>query len=220
MTASERILQTLGNSPDGLCDDCLSIASGVTPRQQVYQRATELFQDGKIFRNKRSCSSCKKFKLVNSINPHEEKEKQKTAPTCVSTENCIKLNDYGFVSVGKWTLNNRVKSGISFELSSLRDERVIYAFSVDDDVKYIGVCDTTNTTLNKRMNRYQSMAGAGTNERLAKQIKGLLEQGKTVNIFALKPISAIQYKDLNVDLIKGLENPLIEKLKTEWNRHK
>jgi hypothetical protein len=61
------------------------------------------------------------------------------------------------------------------------------------------------------------MQGAGTNERVANKIKECLEQGKVVKIFALKPESTLLYKGLNVDLIKGLENPLIEKLKPEWN---
>jgi len=217
MTSSERIIQTLANYPDGLCNDCLSEESGVVPRQQVNQRPTDLSRVGKILRVKRLCSICKGNKLVNSIKPIEAmKATLASVPINNNVATCSSLTDYGFVSAGKWTLNNRVKSGISFELCDLKDERVIYAFTVDNDVKYIGICDTTNTTLKNRMNRYQSMIGAGTNERLAKQIKRLLEQGKTVRIYALKPDTQIQHKGLNIDLIKGLENPLIDKLRTEW----
>jgi hypothetical protein len=67
------------------------------------------------------------------------------------------------------------------------------------------------------MSRYKDLQGAGTNKRIANKIKGCLERGKSVKIFVLKPESTLQYKGLNVDLVKGLENPLIEKLKPEWN---
>jgi len=70
------------------------------------------------------------------------------------------------------------------------------------------------------MSRYQSLQGAGTNKRIAYQIKDCLKQGKAVEIFMLKPEPTLQYKGLNVDLVKGLENPLIERLKPEWNIQK
>lgn len=133
----------------------------------------------------------------------------------------MKLNNYGFVEVGKWKLKKSLKSGVAFELHKFK-KRVIYAFVVDDKTKYIGVCDNTNTTLKDRMSRYQGLQGAGTNERIANKIKDCLKQGKTVKIFALKPEPILQckYKKLNVDLVKGLENPLIERLKPGWNKQK
>ena len=130
------------------------------------------------------------------------------------------LDNYGFVEVGKWKLEERLKSGVAFELYSFKEERVVYAFVIDAEAKYIGVCDNTSTTLKNRMSRYQSLQGAGTNERIANKIKDCLKRGKAVKIFALKPESTLQYKGLNVDLVKGLENPLIERLKPEWNIQK
>ena len=130
------------------------------------------------------------------------------------------LNNYGFVEVGKWKLKGSLKSGVTFELYEFGDERVIYAFVVEDAVKYIGVCENTATTLESRMGRYKNMQGAGTNERIVNKIKKCLKQGKSIKIFALKPKSTLQYKNLNIDLIKGLENPLIQKLKPEWNIHR
>lgn len=127
------------------------------------------------------------------------------------------LSDYGFVEVGKWKLEKSLKSGVTFDLHNFEKERVVYAFVVDDETKYVGVCDITATTLRVRMNRYKRLQGATTNKRIANEIKGCLEQGKSVKIFALKPESTLQYKGLNIDLVKGLENTLIEKLKLEWN---
>ena len=70
------------------------------------------------------------------------------------------------------------------------------------------------------MSRYQGLQGAGTNERITKKIKDCLKRGKAIKIFVLKPESTLQYKGLNVDLVKGLENPLIGRLKPEWNIQK
>lgn len=129
----------------------------------------------------------------------------------------MKLSNYGFVKAGKWKLKNSLKSGIAFELYNFQNERVIYAFVVDNKVKYIGICENTRTTLKGRMERYQHFVGAGTNERIAGNIKKCLKQRKEVKILALKPKSELRYEGVYVDLVKGLENPLIEKLKPEWN---
>ena len=55
----------------------------------------------------------------------------------------MELNNYGFVEAGNWKLKERVKSGVTFELYNFKEERVAYAFVIDDEVKYIGVCDNT-----------------------------------------------------------------------------
>ena len=116
-------------------------------------------------------------------------------------------------------MKESLKSGVTFELYKFKKRRVVYAFVVHEKVRYIGVCDNTSTTLKNRVSRYQGLQGAGANERIANKIKDCLKRGKAVKIFALKPESSGQYKGLNVDLVKGLENPLIEKLKPKWNIH-
>ena len=129
----------------------------------------------------------------------------------------MKLSKYGFIEVGKWKLKKKIKSGITFEINKLEKERVIYAFVVKNKVKYVGICQNRKTTLKERMKRYKNMQGAGTNERVAKEIKSHLSKKESVKIFALKPKPEKKYKDLPIDLVKGLENPLIKKLKPEWN---
>ena len=131
-----------------------------------------------------------------------------------------KLSYYGFEEVGEWKLEENLKSGITFELHKFKEERVVYAFVVDDEVKYVGVCENTTTTLEDRMGRYKYLQGGGTNKRIAKKIKGCLDDQKSVKIFALKPESSLQYKGLNVDLVKGLEYPLIKELEPEWNKQR
>ena len=128
------------------------------------------------------------------------------------------LVEYNFVEAGEWWLKPEVKSGITFSLGALKEDRVLYAFVVGSELKYIGICEKYSTTLNDRMRRYQSQAGAGTNERVARRIKAALESGGTVKIWALKPPTSMSYRGLHVDLVKGLENPLIEMFAPPWNR--
>lgn len=132
----------------------------------------------------------------------------------------MELYNLGFIEAGKWELKETLKSGISFQIYKFISERVIYAFVVDNAVKYIGICDNTNTTLKDRMSRYKGMAGSGTNERIAIKIKECLEKGKRVAIIVLNPEMELHYKSLKIDLVKGLENPLIEGLRPEWNIQK
>ncbi|MGB7532680.1 MAG: hypothetical protein WA977_06855 [Halobacteriota archaeon] len=138
----------------------------------------------------------------------------------LNLRNEMKLNNYGFVEVGEWKFAERLKSGIRFSLNKFEDERVIYAFVVNDETKYIGICEKSTTTLEDRMDRYKSLQGAGTNERIAMDIKDCLKRRKAVKILALKPQSSLHYKGLDVDLVKGLENPLIEELEPKWNKQR
>lgn len=135
------------------------------------------------------------------------------------------MREYGFNEVGKWVLNDRVKSGVTFELNSLTDERVVYAFVVDGVPKYIGICEKGSTTFAERMNRYKSRQGGNgnresTNQRIVRRIKECLIANQSVHIFAVRPDVVYNFVDLIVDLVKGLENPLIAKFKQEleWNK--
>ncbi len=115
------------------------------------------------------------------------------------------------------SLDESLNSDVRFSVASLGDDRVIYAFSVDSEVKYIGICESIYTTLKDRMSRYQGMIGNGTNLKIALCIKDCLRHGKTVEILAWKPDTKIEFKGLKIDLVKGLETPLIRSVKPEWN---
>lgn len=67
------------------------------------------------------------------------------------------LNNYGFVEVGKWELKESLKSGITFNLHEFKEYRVVYAFMIDDVVKYVGVCESNTTTLEDRMGTYKNL---------------------------------------------------------------
>ena len=94
---------------------------------------------------------------------------------------------------------------------------------VDATPKYLGICEKDTTALKDRMGRYKGQLGGGggsisTNERVSNIIRQMLDQGKRVEIYALKPATKDIFMDLQVDLVKGLENPLIASFKPEWNR--
>lgn len=128
--------------------------------------------------------------------------------------------DCGFIKAGEWHSKSKLKSGIDFKLSQFENDRVIYVFVVDDKIdtpKYIGICEDRKTTLKDRMRRYKNLQGDKTNKRIVKTIKECLDQYMCVEIYALKPGDEYFYKDLKVDMIKGLEGPFIEKFDPEWN---
>ena len=127
------------------------------------------------------------------------------------------IEQYGFRYVGRWCLYDRNRSGIDFELQAFRQKRVVYAFLIGRSVMYLGICENRKTTLTSRLSRYKHMQGSGQNERVAGKIRTALIK-KPVDIFALLPSKVIMFRRLQVDLVKGLEYPLIEKLKPHWNK--
>lgn len=121
------------------------------------------------------------------------------------------LESYGFREVGEWEEDKRLKSGVKAKLDGrLDNDRVIYAFVVDDGVKYVG--NSPNTTLKKRMGSQRY------NKIMPKLILEALHQKKSCKIFALAP-EEHTYKGLTIDLVRALEYPLIKQLNVpEWNR--
>jgi len=134
----------------------------------------------------------------------------------------MELTSCGFQKIGEWSLKEgRLKSKITFDLDIFENERVIYAFVVKGMCMYIGICDKMGTTLKDRLKRYKYWQGAGTNKRVAQNIRKSLEENKKVEIFALKPQTNLSYnKLLTIDLVRGLEYPLIKKLRPPWNSSK
>ena len=126
------------------------------------------------------------------------------------------LADFGFIEAGEWKLSERSKSGIDFTLSALKHERVIFAFVVDGQAKYVGICQGSEVALADRMNRFKHRAGGGTNERIAARISNVLSAGKRVKVLAFKP-APVQYKGVPLDLVAGLKSPLIDALDPDWN---
>ena len=134
------------------------------------------------------------------------------------------LESFGFKKVGKWERDEELASRIRFacEDDGLWDKRVIYAFVVNGDTKnpkYIGICDKSKppaTLLCGRMKRYQYRQGEKTNKYVDGKIHECLEHGDCVSIWALKPEGDYEYSGLEIDLVRGLEYPLISKFEPEW----
>jgi len=131
------------------------------------------------------------------------------------------LQDFRFRKVGEWMLNMN-KNGIDFKFfrKSIANERVIYAFTSKNGthVKYIGICEKRDGYLKQRMDDYKTARTKST-EWKVERIKKQLELGKKVEIWAVKPEISPHptYIGLRVDLIRGLENQLINKFNPEWN---
>jgi len=141
-------------------------------------------------------------------------------PVVASQVGLQELAGVGFARAGAWRLESTAKGGVRFELDALRHDRVVYAFVVDDAVAYIGICDSSGTTLTDRMSRYQNMLGAGTNERVVGLIRTAISEGHAVLIYALKPAPGPDHLNLAVDYIKGLEFPLIARFNPPWNKRR
>ncbi|MEP7113885.1 MAG: GIY-YIG nuclease family protein [Ilumatobacteraceae bacterium] len=133
--------------------------------------------------------------------------------------NTSQLAGLGFAVAGTCVLDAKLKSGVRMVVHANREDRSIYAFVVDGDAKYIGICDSSATCLSARMSRYQGLMGAGTNKRIATLLRAALEANQRVEILAWVPPGPVLVGQLEVDLVKGLENPLIALIKPEWNIH-
>lgn len=125
----------------------------------------------------------------------------------------------GFGKVGTCHLDERLKWKVRFKVSERANERVLYAFAVEDEIVYIGVCESDKTTLAARMNRYQGRIGRGTNKKVAEFLEKRLRKGLQVTILGWKPDADIRVGQFRVDLVKGLENPLIARASPELNFH-
>jgi len=64
-TSKEKILEIIEEVKKGICDDCLSRLSKVSPRQQVNTITRKLQEDGILRREKGICQECSKQKLIN-----------------------------------------------------------------------------------------------------------------------------------------------------------
>ena len=66
---------------------------------------------------------------------------------------CSSLAELGFQRVGDCVIDKKLKSGVRYVIEKHKNDRVIYAFCVNDELKYFGVCDNTKTCFNERMKR-------------------------------------------------------------------
>jgi hypothetical protein len=123
-----------------------------------------------------------------------------------------------FSKAGMWVPTSKYK-GIRFVLCKYENDRVIYAFVCNGMVKYIGICQAGQTTLSMRMGYYSSQTsrnGENTNTRIRDKINWEFYRGNDIVIWALKP-TAKKWRGIEIDLVMGLENSLLEQMTPEWN---
>lgn len=112
------------------------------------------------------------------------------------------LADSGFEPITKWIADNeRIK------LESLAWNDVsgwIYAFVVNDRVRYIGI---TTMALRSRMDSYRDLA----NDRVRSLIRNCLEAGDCVEIYGLRR-SGVTPRELERE-----ESAFMEVFRTDWN---
>lgn len=65
MTNKDQVITALSIAE--LCDDCLSVSSGVVPRQTVNVICRTLFNDSSIYRHFGKCDHCHKIKTTNRL---------------------------------------------------------------------------------------------------------------------------------------------------------
>jgi hypothetical protein len=124
----------------------------------------------------------------------------------------IKLLEIGFEIVGNWEISKKDTSRIAHTISSHSDlTDLIYAFVSDNQVKYIGM---TDSTLKKRMDLYKSGKENGTagstNKKVHTEILRLLKNQKKVDIYVLSNVALPTYKGFRVSIAFGIELSLIE----------
>jgi len=130
------------------------------------------------------------------------------------------LSQLEFIDAGSWILNN--KNGDlspvweeSFNKGILDNPNVLYAFVVDDSVKYIG---KTSKSIKKRFVGYCKPGNSQqTNFRCNQRIKEHLAKDKKIRIHIFSPVSLLQYGTYSINLAAGLEDALIKDLEPEWN---
>ncbi len=122
------------------------------------------------------------------------------------------LVDAGFQRVGTWRLTPDTE-GIELDFTSSRDPGV-YAYVVGDSVHYVG---SAQRGLHNRFRRYAIAKTLRTSARIRSEIIECLIDGRPVEIYALSPPDML-WNGLPVDLIAGLEEGLIRRLRPPWNR--
>jgi hypothetical protein len=132
---------------------------------------------------------------------------------CVSSSKS-RSDNIGFQRAGYWLLNGAT---VDFILEKFYDcNNVLYAFIVDDSIKYIG---KSIKTLQQRMQQYKTPGPSqSTNIKNRDNIKRELESGKSVEIYCFVDSGLFSYGGLRINLAEGLETSMITEIQPDWNR--
>lgn len=139
-----------------------------------------------------------------------------------------RLASYGFRHVGHWQLDNYASTphlfdlpGIGFFLESHHSDGsgVVYAFTIDDTIAYIG--ETSRLRSRCESYRYGNPLKTDTDNRVKLELTDALQHDRTVEIWALVPEAQVQLgkHQLTLSASKPIEGWLIAELNPKLNRH-
>jgi hypothetical protein len=121
------------------------------------------------------------------------------------------LIQFGFKKCGCWIIDDGKPD---FKLSDKSIENVIYAFATEEYVGYVG---KTRDKLSARLR-----GGYKKNKKID-IYKNIKEAKKSLEVIILyyspTPSSCYKYKNIEINLVEGLEIPLIKKFKPRWTTH-
>ncbi|WP_206002440.1 GIY-YIG nuclease family protein [Paraburkholderia antibiotica] len=124
-----------------------------------------------------------------------------------------RLLDIGFQVAGEWLPDNDTVR-MSFQRLA-GQHNILYAFVCNGEVKYVGV---SSQTLRQRMAGYRSPGPKSTtNIRNNRNIRGQLDQGVAVEVYALPDSGLMHIGPFHLNLAAGLEASIITSLRPEWN---
>ena len=208
---------------DGLTNSDILKLTGINPHAQVFQITQKLEDEGLIRVERRGkekvfyLSHSSGFSRSTSANTSSvviQDTARKTEKDGTDGESGVKfLKDFGFVNAGRWKLG---LNGLDFELTGIGSSRgVLYAFISGERVLYIGM---TSRSLHERINNYRHPeASQRTNLKNKARIEKHLRSGVEVNILVFVPKDKINYKSADLNMVSGLEGPLISMLRPPWN---
>jgi len=126
--------------------------------------------------------------------------------------NITKLTNINFNYLGNWIHQDEA---ISHTIKDINSKNFLYAFIVDEEVKYIG---KSQQTIKQRFSGYiKPGSSQTTNIKNNKNIKNELFQNKEVKIYIFIDNTLLKYGDFNISLSAGLEDDLIKQIKPPWN---
>lgn len=143
----------------------------------------------------------------------EEQNAQVSDGEASTSDKLDQLKATGFVRAGRWTL---AADGIALELDDFATTRnVLYAFIADGELMYVG---KTVQQLRARMAGYRTPGPTqSTNIKNHGNIRELLAEGRSIEIYVLPDNGLLYYGGFHVNLAAGLEDSLVRELSPPWN---
>jgi hypothetical protein len=125
-----------------------------------------------------------------------------------------RLEAIGNRCCGEWQLSaERLRCSL---IAHAQDANVLYAFVCDKKVMYVG---KTTQSLKARMNGYANPGPTqSTNIKGNRQIRELLQAGKSVSVYALPDNGLLRYGGFHINLAAGLEDSIVRELNPPWNK--